>query len=172
VGTVTAWDVDPNDGNRVIIAGITPGLNSFEIHMTRDFGATPWTRLNNLENAMLLSPTGAAFFRARANNGPLPFTGFGTYWQPSLLKFNPLDSTTIIAGAMDAGVFLSQDDGASWQAISSAITTSSTSPNIPRPVHAYFGPGRFAAGSNAFDVWVASRGAGVWKVVLETPRGD
>ena len=171
VGSVTAWDVDPNDGNRVIIAGITPGLTTFQIHMTQDFGGN-WTRLTNLENVML-SPGGVATFRPVYNQGPTRFTGFGTFWQPSLLKFNPLDSTTIIAGAMDAGVFLSLDDGANWQAISNATTPSSTSPNIHRPVHAYFSPGRFAANTDAFDVWVGTRGAGVMKVVLETPRrGD
>jgi hypothetical protein len=168
VGSVTAWDVDPTNGDRAIISGITTRLNTFEIHMTQDFGAN-WTRLAGLENLML-APAGIATYLARTTQGPTPFIGFGTYWQPSLFKFNPLDPTTIIAGAMDAGVFLSLNDGANWQAISNPTDPTSNSPHIPRPLYAYFSPGRFAASTNAFDVWVGSRGAGVQKVVLETPR--
>jgi hypothetical protein len=73
---------------------------------------------------------------------------------------------------MDAGVFLSLDDGASWQASSNPTAPTSNSPHIPRPLYAYFSPGRFAASTSAFDVWVGTRGAGVMKVVLETRRGD
>ena len=169
IGSVTAWDVDPTNGNRVIVSGITTGLNTFQVHMTQNFGGS-WTRLAALENLML-APGGTPTFLARANQGPTPFTGFGTYWQPSLFKFNPLDPTTIVAGAMDAGVFLSLDDGASWQAISNSVAPTSSSPHIPRPLYAYFSPGRFASSTSAFDVWVGTRGAGVHKVVLET-RSD
>ncbi len=114
--------------------------------------------------------TGAPVFVNRTNLGRLTATlSFGTYWQPSLFKFDPLDPTTIVAGAVDAGLFLSLDSGADWQPISTPVNPTSTSPHIPRPLFAYFSPGRFSASTNAFDVWVGTRGAGVMKVVLETP---
>jgi hypothetical protein len=168
IGSVTAWDVDPTNGNRAIIAGIDLTVTSFQIHITQDFGVS-WTRLTALENLML-SPGGTPTFLNRAIQGKNTGTfNFGTYWQPSLFKFNPIDPTTIVAGAIDAGVFLSLDDGATWESISNPVSPSSTSPHIPRPLFAYFSPGRFAADTSAFDVWVGTRGSGVMKVVLERP---
>ncbi len=166
IASATAWDVDPTDGRRIIISGINAASNNFEIWMTTALGA-PWTRLTALENLMLgVTPAGATFLN-QTTQGKTTGGGFGTYWQPSLFKFDPLDSTTIVAGAVDAGVFLSLNDGGSWQAISTPVNPTSTSPHIPRPLFAYFSPGRFSASTNAFDVWVGTRGAGVTKVVLE-----
>jgi len=171
IGSVTAWDVDPNDGSHAIISGINAAITSFEIHVTRDFGAN-WTRLAALENLML-APDGTPTFVARATQGKNQGTfNFSSYFQPSLLKFNPLDPSTIVAGAVDAGVFLSLDDGTNWQLISNPTNPSSDSPHIPRPLFAYFSPGRFAADTSAFDVWVGTRGAGVMKAVLERRAGD
>ena len=169
ITAATAWDVDPTNGNRAIISGINPASGLFEIWMTPDFGVT-WNRLQNLENLMLgITAAGGQTFLNRValgrNTGTL---NFGSYWQPSLFKFNPIAPTTIIAGAVDAGVFLSLDNGASWRLISNPTNPTSTSPHIPRPLFAYFSPGRFAASTSAFDVWVGSRGAGVMKVVIET----
>jgi hypothetical protein len=165
--SATAWDVDPTDGRRVIISGINGATNNFEIWKTNDFGGN-WTRLNGLENLMLgVTPGGAATFVNQTTQGVNTGGGFGTYWQPSLFKFDPRDPTTLVAGAVDAGVFLSLDDGANWQRISNATSPTSTSPHIPRPLFAYFSPGRFSASTSAFDVWVGTRGAGVMKVVLE-----
>ena len=98
-----------------------------------------------------------------------PVPQFRTYWQPSLFKFDPLDSTTIVAGAIGSGVFVSLDNGSSWQTVSNNISPTSATPGIPAPIFAYFSPGRFNASTNAFDVWVGTRGAGVHKVVLERP---
>jgi hypothetical protein len=116
-----------------------------------------------------ISPTGAgAVFVNQASQGRTTgFLNFGTYWQPSLFKFDPLDSTTIVAGAIDSGVFVSLDNGSNWQTVSNNISPTSASPGIPAPIFAYFSPGRFNASTNAFDVWVGTRGAGVHKVVLE-----
>jgi hypothetical protein len=171
IGTVTAYDVDPTDANHVIISGIDNATGNFQIFITPDFG-TNWTRLQNLENLMLgISPTGGgAVFVNQANQGRATgFLNFNTYWQPSLFKFDPLDSTTIVAGAIDSGVFVSIDNGSTWQTVSNNISPTSATPGIPAPIFAYFSPGRFNASTNAFDVWVGTRGAGVHKVVLERP---
>lgn len=171
IGSATAWDVDPNNGNRVIISGINAATNNFEVWMTSDFAATPWTRLTNLETQMLgVTAAGNTFLNRTAQGRNTGTFAFGTYWQPSLFKFNPLDPTTILAGAVDAGVLLSLDNGTNWQVISNPTNPTSNSPHIPRPLFAYFSPGRFAASTNAFDVWVGTRGAGVMKVVFERRR--
>lgn len=169
IGTVTAYDTDPTDGNHIIISGIDNVTNNFQIWITPDFGAT-WNELTNLENLMLNGGTTGPVFVNRSSQGRTTgFLSFGTYWQPSLLKFDPLDPTTIVAGAIDAGVYISLDNGGNWQVVSNPVSPTSASPNIPAPVFAYFSPGRFNASTNAFDVWVGTRGAGVRKVVLEYP---
>ncbi|HKE57731.1 MAG TPA: hypothetical protein VKB46_13550 [Pyrinomonadaceae bacterium] len=179
IGSVTVYDVDPNNGRRIVISGINSASNNFEMWMTESLGAN-WNRLTQLDNLMVgNSPDGSGtnVFKNFANRGRVTRSGggtfnFGTSWQPSLLKFDPLDPTTIIAGAVDAGVFLSLNNGASWQLISTPINPNSTTPHIPRPLFAYFSPGRFNASTASFDVWVGTRGAGVMKVVVDQRRGD
>jgi hypothetical protein len=168
IGSVTVYDVDPTNGNRFIISGINNTSNNFEIWMTQDFGAN-WIRLTQLENLMLgATAGGATTFKNNSTEEAVEF-GIGTSWQPSMFQFNPIDPTTIIAGAIDAGVFLSLDNGNNWQLISTPINPTSSSPHIPRPLFAYFSPGRFNASTNSFDVWVGTRGAGVMKAVIEYP---
>jgi hypothetical protein len=167
ISTVTVYDADPNDGRRIIISGIENETNNFQIWMTVDLGAH-WTHLTKLENEMLrTNADGVSVFENHTTQGPTEFEGFGTYWQPSMIQFDPLNSTTIVAGAMDSGVFLSLDDGANWQIINDPTNPTSASPPIPRPLYAHFSPGRFNANTAAFDVWVGARGAGVRKVVID-----
>lgn len=171
IGSVNVYDADPNDGRHLIISGINSAPpNNFEIWRTRDLGAN-WVRLPQLENLMLRAapPRFAGIFVNQAVQGPTEFEAFGTYWQPSMMQFNPLDPTTIITGAMDAGIFLSLDDGDNWQIISDPTNPSSDAPPIPRPLYAHFSPGRFNASTASFDVWVGARGAGVRKVVINQP---
>jgi hypothetical protein len=166
IANATVWDVDPNDGTRLVIAGITAAFpQTFQIWFTANFG-TNWTRLNALENLMLGTTAGGPTFVNRATQGKNTVFGFG-YWQPTLLKFNPIAPTTLVAGAMDSGVFVSLDNGTNWQLVTNPTTPTSASPHVPRPVFAYFSPGRFAASTSAFDVWVGTTGEGVMKVVLE-----
>lgn len=161
IGSVSVFDVDPNNGNRVVISGINPVTNLFSFWRTGDYGAT-WTALTTLDNAM----TGGVFVN-RSIAGPTRSTALNGYWQPFMVQYNPRDPTTLIAGAADAGVFLSLNDGTSWQQIGNPNSPNSTSPHIPRPLAAYFSPGRFAASTTSFDVWIATRGAGVVKAVIE-----
>lgn len=167
IGSVTVYDADPNNGKRIIISGIENETNNFQIWKTVDLG-TNWTRLTNLEKAMLrTNADGVSVFENHTTLGPTEFESFGTYWQPSMIQFDPLNSTTIVAGAMDSGVFLSLDDGTTWQIINDPTNPTSASPPIPRPLYAHFSPGRFNANTAAFDVWVGARGAGVRKVVID-----
>jgi hypothetical protein len=172
IGTVTVYDVDPNNGNRIIIAGINNATQNFEIWMTENFGAAgSWVRLQQLENAMVGAGAAGNTFLNRSSQGLTTGGGFtfnfGTSWQPTMLQFNPINATTIAAGAVDSGVFISLDNGTNWQLLTNPINPDSTTPHIPRPLFAYFSPGRFNASTNSFDMWVGTRGAGVWKVVLD-----
>jgi hypothetical protein len=166
--SVNTYDVDSTDGNHIIISGINGSSNLFEIWITPNFG-TSWTRLTNLENLMLGTTPGAgSVYVNRADNGKTTGTfSFGTYWQPSLFKFDPKDPTTILAGAVDAGIFLSLDNGSNWTQLLSNVNPSTNIPSIPRPLFGYFSPGRFSASTTEFDIWVGSRGAGVHKVVVD-----
>jgi len=167
VTSINVFDVDPTNGNRVIISGINPIFNQFNMWMTADFG-TNWTPLANLDLLM----TGNGTFANPNNVGSNQFTlGVGTTWQPSLIKFNPLDPSTIIAGALDAGVFISLDNATSWNLISTPVNPNSNNPHIPRPIYAYFSPGRFSSSTTSFDVWVGTRGAGVQKVRIDVGDG-
>jgi hypothetical protein len=172
IGTVTVYDVDPNNGQRIIVAGINSANQNFEIWMTENFGAPgSWVRLQQLENLMMGNTGGGNTFLNNSSQGLATAGGFtfsfGTSWQPTMLQFNPLNATTIAAGAVDSGVFISLDNGTNWQLITNPNNPDSTTPHIPRPLFAYFSPGRFNASTNSFDMWVGSRGAGVWKVTLD-----
>jgi len=158
---VNVWDVHPTDTNRVVIAGIDPLTQTATMWDTPDFGAN-WNSIGPLDN--LMTANGA--FNNQVNEGPTGFTNLATYFQPFMIQFNRRDPTTLIAGAADAGVFLSLDDGANWSLISNPVNPTTASPHIPRPLHAYFGPTRFSADTTSFDVWVATRGAGVQKVMV------
>ena len=172
IGTVTAWNVDETNGNRIIIAGINNLTNASEIWLTPDFGGS-WNRQNNLETLMANGGGATPVFLNQSSQGRVTGNGgtfnFGTYWQPSMFKFDPLDPSTIVAGAIDAGVYLSLDNGANWRILTNPINPSSAAPNITVPIYAYFSPGRFNAQTDAFDIWVGTRGSGVHKVVFEYP---
>jgi len=166
INSVSVYDVDPADGNKLMISGINQLTNTFSTWKTIDYGLN-WTPMNQLDNLMV----GGGVFQNLVNTGPTNFTGFGSYWQPYLFEFNPANPNTVVAGAADAGVFLTTDFGNNWQLISNPINPSSNSsvPHIARPVAAYFSPTRFNANTTAFDVWIASQGAGVEKVLVESP---
>ena len=173
IGTVLAYDVDPTNGNHIILAGVNRLTNLSEIWITQNFGGQ-WNQVNNLQTLMANGGGSSPAFVNQSTQGRT--TGnlsFGTYWQPSLFKFDPLDPSTIIAGAIDAGVYLSLNNAGSWTVITNPLNPTSSSANITAPIFAYFSPGRFNAQTNAFDVWVGTRGSGVHKAVInfQPPRG-
>jgi hypothetical protein len=172
IGSATAYDVDPTNGNHIILSGINSLTNASEIWITQDFGAH-WNELNNLETMMANGGGAAPAFVNQSSQGRITGNGgtfnFGTYWQPSLFKFDPLDPSTIAAGAIDAGMYVSLNNGSNWQVITNPLNPSSNSPNITVPIFAYFSPGRFNAQTDAFDIWVGTRGSGVHKAVIEFP---
>jgi hypothetical protein len=159
----TVYDVDPTNGDRILACGID-GANLFSMWMTPDYGVS-WTPMPGLDNLM----TGNGAFKNRVDQGPTNFTGFGTYWQPFMVQFNDKDPNTIVAGAADAGIFLTTNLGNDWALISNPNFPSAASPHIARPIKAYFTPVRFSMNSSAFDIWIGAQGSGVEKVLVESP---
>ncbi len=75
----------------------------------------------------------------------------------------------MVAGGQDSGLFLSTDNGASWDLISDPFTSdSSGTPHIPRPRYAYFD----SDGSGTTALYVGSQGRGIWRVNLPLVFAD
>ena len=86
------------------------------------------------------------------------------YVQPTLVAISPLNGHVIVAGAADAGIFLSIDGGATWSTITDN-TASAGNPLVPRPFVAHFGQE-----ASASAVYVGTRGRGVWKIGYTDPK--
>ena len=143
--------VDQADPNRLFASVVTQtGARMFR---STDGGAS-WTADTVLDGLM----TGGGTYRARVRRGPVDFTGFAGYVQPSLVSFDPSDRKTLIAGARDAGLFITRDGAATW----TAITDNSGSPKnpiVPRPTFAYHDVE--CATSN---VYIGTQGRGIWRI--------
>jgi photosystem II stability/assembly factor-like uncharacterized protein len=162
ITSVTVYDVDPNNGNNLIICGLDASLN-FSMWSTKNFGAN-WNPLTNLDGLML-----GSVFENNTTNGPTNFQSFGQYWQPFMVQIDPHDGNTAVVGAADAGIFITTDFGNNWKLITNPINPSSTAVHIARPIAAYFSPTSFTASSQAFNVWIATQGSGVQDVLVESP---
>ena len=143
--------VDRANPNRLFVSVVTPtGARLFRSAN----GGTNWTADTVLDTLM----TGGGVYRARARRGPVDFTNFAPYVQPSLLSFDPSDVNTLVAGARDAGVFLTRDGGATWSKITDN-SGSTNNPVVPRPNFAYYDK---ECGQST--VYLATQGRGVWRV--------
>ena len=122
-------------------------------------GGANWSGDTVLDGLM----SGAGVYRARTVRGPTDFTAFNGYVQPSLVAFDPAHAGTLLAGAVDAGVFLSRDGGTTW----SSVTDNSgppANPHIPRPRFAYFD-----RECGSFNIYVGTQGRGVWRIRYPDP---
>ncbi len=151
--------VHPTDPSRLLASGLVDGGGG--MYSSTDGGAT-WESVPQLDDLM----SGGGAFPFRNQRGPTDFTGFNGYWQPSLVAFDPEDEL-VVAGAMDAGIFLSADGGATWSLASDPFTSDvSGVPHLPRPWYAYFD----AEPDGSKSVYVGTQGRGVWRLrVLAFP---
>lgn len=168
----TVYDVDPNNCRRIMASAINAATGNFQTWRTDDLGST-WTNMPVLDNLMV----GGGIFRNFSLNGPQEFyPNFGTVWQPYMFEINPVNSNIAVAGAADAGIFLTTDFGNAWvrltnpaNPVSIASVGVNVAPHIPRPLFAWFGPSSFRNNTTAFDIWVGSQGGGVQKFLIESP---
>jgi photosystem II stability/assembly factor-like uncharacterized protein len=148
--------VDRNDARHLASAQMRPAGPAMMFSV--DGGAT-WTPNAALDNLM----TGGGRYRARTRRGPIDFTGFGPYVQPTLVAFDPADRNTIIAGAADAGLFLSRDAGGTWTVVTNGAGTTAA-PILPRPSFAHF-----ARQASVARIYVGTQGRGLWRVQYSLP---
>lgn len=146
--TVSAFAVDPNNPNRLFVSQIVSG--GARILRSSDGGAN-WIPDTVLDGLM----TGGGTFRMKTSR----------YVQPSLLAFDPNDSNTLLAGAVDAGIFLSRDNGATWVALTNN-SGNAANPVIPYPHMAYFD--RECGQRN---IYIGTRGRGAWRFSYHDPGG-
>jgi len=155
------YAVDPNDPNRIIASDLTS--DTPKMVMTTDGGAT-WSDLTALDALM----TGNGTFRYRVARGPSGSVGGRTqlesYPQPTLLAFDPENPDVIVAGAADAGVFISLDSGATWRLLTDPIDPGvSGTPHIPRPRYAFFDH----RDGDRLRLFLGTMGRGQWRIELE-----
>ena len=162
-GQFGVYAVDPNDPNRIIAAALT--RDTPRMVMTTDGGAT-WSDLPELDSLM----TGGGRFRYRAARGPSRFTGFDPYPQPTLLAFDPENPDVIVAGAANAGVFMSIDSGVTWRLLTDPINPGgSGTPHIPRPRYAFFDH----LDGGRLRLFLGTMGRGQWRIELEgVPKAE
>jgi photosystem II stability/assembly factor-like uncharacterized protein len=152
------YDVDPDDADRVIASDLTDHFSP-EMVMTTDGGAI-WQNLTGLDDLM----TGSGVFHYTNHRGPKHSAGSPGYPQPTLVAFDPAEDNLIVAGAADAGVFVSTDAGNNWRLVSDPHTPSvSNVAHIPRPRYARFDRDQ----SGTVRVYLGTKGRGVWRLTLD-----
>lgn len=165
VGGFGIFDVHPNNPLRLIASHLQPGANP-QMILSTDGGAN-WTNLAPLDTLM----TGGGQFQYQNQRGPTNFTAFSGYPEPTLVAFDPADSDIIVAGAADAGVFVSIDGGTAWTLVTDPFDpVDSGRPHIPRPWFAYFDHEPFSLLSETVNIYLGTQGRGVWRIMLGIPR--
>ena len=166
-GGFGVFAVDPNDPDRILASDLN-GPSGIEMVLTED-GGTTWDNVPQLDDLM----TGGGEFLYNNANGPTVLPGsaslrFAGYPQPNMVAISPGDGDYMVAGAVDAGVFVSANGGTNWVRITDPLTPgSSGTPHVPRPRYAHF---EHRTGfSPQVTVWIGSHGRGVWKANLERP---
>lgn len=162
LGGFGVFDVDPGDPTRLIAAHLVPPLPPAMVMSTT--GGATWTSLTALDNLM----TGGGAFQYANLRGPTNFTNFYGYGQPTLVAFDPADRGVIVAGAADAGLFMSLDSGTTWQRVTDPFDPAASGvPHLPRPRFAYFYHGVRERPLRAVTLFVGTQGRGVWRVTVE-----
>lgn len=158
-GGIGVYAVDRNNPQRIIVSHLG-GAGGPAMRMTLD-GGTTWNALPALDALM----TGSGTFRYQTASGPSPFTGFGGYPQPTLVAFDPNDPDIVVAGAADAGVFISTNGGTRWQRVTDPISPGTSGvPHIPRPFYAHFDHDQPGGDIN---LYVGTRGRGAWRLTFK-----
>jgi hypothetical protein len=171
------FDVDPTDPNRIIASHLRTGLDP-QMVITTDGGAA-WTNLPALDTRM----TGGGAFKYVTTRGAYRVTSHSGYVQPTLVAFNPYDKNSIVAGAMDAGVFISHDKGSSWTLLTypnlgfgkgpffpgAVLFGKFYKPQIPRPWHAYFEKRELVGSKWKQNIYIGTMGRGAWRISVSQP---
>jgi photosystem II stability/assembly factor-like uncharacterized protein len=152
---VGVFAVDPNNANRLFVSA----FDAFGVRMLRSSdGGTTWQPDAALDGLM----TGGGTFRMQVST---PTPKLPVYAQPTLVAFDPNNSNNLLAGAADAGIFLSQDNGGSWRTMTNN-SGDSGNPVVPRPHWAYFN-----RECSSYNIYVGTQGRGAWRFSYRDPAG-
>jgi hypothetical protein len=154
--SVGAFGVDPNNPDRLFISAFVSDFINFttRVQMFRSpDGGANWVPDVVLDGLM----NGGGTFRMQVQT-------LG-YLQPTLAVFDPNNPNTLLAGAADAGIFLSRDNGASWTTVTNN-SGNAANPIIPRPYWAYFDR---ECGQN--NIYVGTQGRGAWRFTYRDTEG-
>ncbi len=155
------YDVDLHNPNRLFASHLRSGADPQMILSTD--GGVNWTSLPILDDLMV----GSGVFKYQNNRGPTAFTGFGGYPQPTMVAFDPNDPSLMVAGGADSGVFVSNTSGFCWTLVTDPIDpVGSGKPHIPRPQFAYFDHKPSVGSQDNVDLYIGTRGRGVWRISL------
>jgi photosystem II stability/assembly factor-like uncharacterized protein len=153
-GGFSIYAVDRSNPDRLYAANISS--SGPRMVYSNDGGAS-WSFDTNLDEMM----NGGGAFRYQTRRGPTNFTSFGTYYQPSLVAFDPMDPNLLVAGGQESGVFLSINGGLTWNLVSDPLTSGDSGiPHIPRARFAYFDHDP----ADRVDIYVGTQGRGVWRI--------
>ena len=144
---------DPNNANRLFVSAFnSTGQNMFR----SSNGGINWTADPVLDSLMT---GGGAFQLTVTNAGDPPYT------QPTLVAFDPDNSNNLLAGAADAGIFLSRNNGASWATLTNN-SGDAANPIIPRPHWAYFD-----RECSQYNIYIGTQGRGAWRFTSRDTEG-
>ncbi len=133
--------VDPGNADHVIAADVFFGV----MKRTTD-GGDHWTTISTLTNAV----TEGDLQFAAPLNGPMVGRVFSLV---TAVSFSPQDPSVVLAGASEGGIYVSNDNGATWQRIAGTEgLTNVTS----------------FAWENANRVYVSTFGRGLWRLENRT----
>lgn len=141
---VGVFAVDPNNPGRLFVSA----FDNIGVHMFRTInGGATWVPDTVLDALM----TGSDAFRMTViSTAP-------AYTQPTMVAFDPNNSSNLLAGAADAGIFLSRDNGATWVTLTNNAGNIAN-PIIPRPHWAYFN-----RECGDYNIYVGTQGRGAWR---------
>jgi hypothetical protein len=148
---VGVFTVDPHNPNRLFMSAFTTLDNRVFMFRSSD-GGINWQSDSELNSLM----SGGGLFQLQTS----------TYAQPTLGAFDTDDSNNLLAGAYDAGIFLSRDNGESWKMVTNN-SGDAANPVIPRPHWAYFD-----RECSRYNIYVGTQGRGVWHLSYADSDGS
>ena len=171
---IGAFAVDPRNASRLYVADLGDSGTNQGMRFSTNGGAT-WHFDAALTDRMigrdLLAPGQPTFLFtnvAGANDAYGFRAFFPGYAQPSLLAFDPEAPNVLVAGANDAGVFLSTNGGLDWGLLTDPVHPSPTRPHISQPRFAHLKHGT----DGALSVYLGTRGRGVWRLEVRPPSAQ
>ena len=146
--------IDNNPGGGAIQFFTVDEANPNRLYAIRSGGAAP--------NRIIFSNDGGANWNPDPElDNLMTLGGFFRNFAATFIAFDPSNSSFVIAGGLDSGVFLSTDSGNSWRLITDPIDSGySGVPHLPEPRFAYFDHEPAATDTN---IYIGTRGRGVWR---------